>query len=442
MTGGIPSWLGNLTRLTSLTGLNTNQLDGTIPDLSRLVNLTVLSLRDNQLSGPIPAALGQLASLEHLYLSVNQLSGDFPAALGNLDDLRVTRFASNPLLTGCVPLGLRYLLTAPDFESTEFDPDRRPQNIPAQDFIPDDANGDGDTDDRGDSPGLYLPFCMVSGLTFSDVSLTPAFASATAAYTASVASTVAATTVTATLDANADSSDRVSIRKGTASYANGAAVPLAVGPNEITVTATPTDGTPTLTYTVTIFREGEDQATLTALYNSTGGASWTDKTNWGSTTEPLDEWFGVTADSSGNVTALELPGNNLSGTLPAALGSFTGLTTLDLSDNRLSGTIPDLSALTSLQDPVPWRQPVERDDPGLAGQPHRAARPVSARQPVDRGNPGGTGRPQPAGCPVPGRQPAKRADSGRVGQPLRIGCHSVRGQRLDRDACPTGCAIS
>ncbi len=341
LTGGIPSWLGNLTRLTSL-GLNTNQLDGTIPDLSRLVNLTVLSLRDNQLSGPIPAALGQLASLEHLYLSVNQLSGDFPAALGNLDDLRVTRFASNPLLTGCVPLGLRYLLTAPDFESTEFDPDRRPQNIPAQDFIAPAGWMRTETATPmtgGDSPGLNLPFCMVSGLTFSDVSLTPAFASATAAYTASVASTVAATTVTATLDADADSSDRVSISKGASSYASGAAVPLAAGPNEITITVTPTDGTPTLTYTVTIFREGEDQATLTALYNSTGGASWTDKTNWGST-EPLDEWFGVTADSNGNVTALELPGNNLSGTLPAALGSLTSLTMLDLSDNQLSGTIP------------------------------------------------------------------------------------------------------
>ena len=350
LTGGIPGWLGSLTTLTSL-GLDTNELDGTIPDLSRLVNLTVLSLRNNQLSGPIPASLGQLASLEHLYLSVNQLSGDFPAALGNLDDLSVTRFASNPLLTGCVPLGLRYLLTAEDFESEEFDPDRRPQNLPAQDFIAEDLNGDGDTDDREDTPGLNLPFCMVSALTFSDVSLTPAFASGTAAYTASVASTVAATTVTATLDANADSNDRLSIRKGTASYTSGAAVPLAVGPNEITITATPRDDTPTLTYTVTIFREGVDRDTLMALYNRVGGASWTDKTNWGSTTEPLDEWFGVTADTNNNVTKLELSDNKLSGTLlPASLGSLTSLITLDLSDNRgLGGTIPDLSALTNLE---------------------------------------------------------------------------------------------
>ena len=261
-----------------------------------------------------------------------------------MTNLKVTRFASNPSLTGCVPHGLRYLLTADDYQDPEFDPD---PGVPAQDFIPDDPNGDGDTDDPEDTPGLNLPFCMLSALEFSDVTLAPTFASATAAYTASVANTVESTTVTATL---AGSSDRLSIRKGAASYTSGAAVPLAVGPNEITITVTPTDGTPTLTYTVTIFREGVDRATLTALYNSAGGASWTTKDNWGSTTEPIDQWFGVTTNGSGSVTALKLPGNNLSGPLLATLGSLTSLTTLDLSENRLSGTIPDLSTLTQLQN--------------------------------------------------------------------------------------------
>ena len=352
LSGAIPAWLGDLTTLTDLS-LDTNELDGTIPDLSRLVNLIFLSLRNNALTGEIPAWLGQLTRLQRLYLSANQLSGDFPAALGSLTELNVARFASNtdaddnPSLTGCVPLGLRYLLTAPDYESYEYDPDRRLVNLPAQDFIAVDANGDGDTDDDGDTPGLNLPFCMVSALAFSDVSLEPAFASGTAAYTASVANTVDSTTVTATLDANAESSDRVSIRKGTASYTSGAAVPLAVGPNEITITVTPTDGTPTLTYTVTVLREGVDRATLMALYNSTSGASWTNKDNWGSN-EPLNDWFGVTADGSENVTDLDLSSNNLRGTLPADLGTLSNLTTLDLSDNRLSGTIPDLSVLTGL----------------------------------------------------------------------------------------------
>ena len=298
------------------------------------MNLTTLSLRNNQLSGPIPAWLGDLTDLQELSLSSNQLTGEIPATLGNLTKLQTTRFAYN-LLTGCVPLGLRDLVAADDFA----------QGVPAQDFIAVDANRDGDTDDDGDIPGLHLPFCMLGALALSDGTLVPAFAGGTAAYTADVANSVDSTTVTATLP---NSSDRLSIRKGTASYTSGASVPLDVGPNEITVTVAPTDGTPTLTYTVTIFRAGVDQETLVALYNSAGGASWTDKTNWLSATEPVDNWFGVEADGSGNVTKLELPGNNLSGPLLPTLGSLTSLTTLDLSDNRLSGTIPDLTALTSL----------------------------------------------------------------------------------------------
>ena len=345
LTGGIPASLGDLTQMTSLY-LNSNQLSGPVPDLSRLTSLQQLYLWGNQLDGPIPDWLGDLTDLQELSLSSNQLTGEIPAALGNLTELQTTRFAYN-LLTGCVPLGLRYLVAADDFA----------QGVPAHDFIAVDANRDGDTYDDGDIPGLHLPFCMLGALALSDGTLVPAFAGGTAAYTADVANSVDSTTVTATLP---NSSDRLSIRKGTASYRSGAAVPLAVGPNEITVTVTPTDGTPTLTYSVNVFRAGVDRETLIALYNSTGGASWTDKTNWLSATEPLDEWFGVEADSTGNVTKLELSGNNLRGTLPVALGSLINLTTLDLSDNRVSGTIPDLSPLTSLQDLDLRRQPVER----------------------------------------------------------------------------------
>ena len=39
------------------------------------------------------------------------------------------------------------------------------------------------------------------------------------------------------------------------------------------------------TYTVLVIRKGTmatDRAALMALYNSAGGANWTDNTNWGS----------------------------------------------------------------------------------------------------------------------------------------------------------------
>ena len=61
-------------------------------------------------------------------------------------------------------------------------------------------------------------------------------------------------------------------------------------------------------------------------------------------------WFGVRVDdASGRVVWLELPGNNLRGTVPAQLATLTELRYLDLSGNHLSGAIPpelgDLSPL-------------------------------------------------------------------------------------------------
>ena len=79
---------------------------------------------------------------------------------------------------------------------------------------------------------------------------------------------------------------------------------------------------------------------LVALYNAADGANWTDNTNWLSE-EPLDDWYGVTTDAGGMVTAVALAGNNLNGTIPDELGDLTNLQTLSLSGNSLTGCVPD-----------------------------------------------------------------------------------------------------
>ena len=93
-----------------------------------------------------------------------------------------------------------------------------------------------------------------------------------------------------------------------------------------------------------------DRAALVALYNAMEGGSWTTRTNWLSG-RPLDEWHGVTTDSGGRVTALNLSSNSLDGALPAALGDLTNLESLRLSENPLTGRIPaELGDLTNLRE--------------------------------------------------------------------------------------------
>ena len=91
-----------------------------------------------------------------------------------------------------------------------------------------------------------------------------------------------------------------------------------------------------------------DRAALVTLYNATGGANWTNNTNWLSN-EALSEWFGVSTDVNGRVTRLYLHLNGLSGAIPVELGGLASLQELFLFRNGLSGAIPvELGNLTSL----------------------------------------------------------------------------------------------
>ena len=114
LTGPIPPELGSLTDLRSL-NLGINRLTGPIPpELGNLSALTTLRLMVNRLTGPIPSWLGGLSILEWLNLSLNQLTGPIPSWLGDLSILDWLDLSRNQL-TGPIPpeLGnlsaLRYL---------------------------------------------------------------------------------------------------------------------------------------------------------------------------------------------------------------------------------------------------------------------------------------------------------------------------------------------
>ena len=102
----IGEWYGVTTnddgRVTELR-LHQNNLSGQIPAaLGNLSNLEVLLLLDNGLTGPIPPALGSLSNVRIFYLYQNQLMGDMPSSLGNLSNLERFSVRDN-LLSGEIP---------------------------------------------------------------------------------------------------------------------------------------------------------------------------------------------------------------------------------------------------------------------------------------------------------------------------------------------------
>jgi hypothetical protein len=87
-----------------------------------------------------------------------------------------------------------------------------------------------------------------------------------------------------------------------------------------------------------------DSLALVALFNAAGGIDWTNKTQW--LTGDIDGWFGVTLTAQ-NITAVELPNNNVTGEVPEQVADINGLVVLDLSNNKIK-TIPDLSTVSAL----------------------------------------------------------------------------------------------
>ena len=103
MFTSIPTELGRLTFLDTLS-LFENNLEGTIPsELSGILRLILLDLSNNGLSGPIPSELGSLFDMrDRIDLSFNHLTGQIPTELGNLDRLRLLDFQHNKL-SGTIP---------------------------------------------------------------------------------------------------------------------------------------------------------------------------------------------------------------------------------------------------------------------------------------------------------------------------------------------------
>ncbi|MEX2363396.1 MAG: T9SS type A sorting domain-containing protein, partial [Balneolaceae bacterium] len=113
-TNTIPDWVGTKNNLSYL-GLGGLGLEGEIPDYFGegliSVNLNVLALDDNNLTGGIPSSLGNVIRMDSLNLSNNNLSGSIPENLANagrvtadLSLLSALMLSNNIDLEGDIPL--------------------------------------------------------------------------------------------------------------------------------------------------------------------------------------------------------------------------------------------------------------------------------------------------------------------------------------------------
>ena len=350
LSGAIPSEIGNLTSLAWL-DLRMNSLSGPMPaEIGNLTSLERLRLDDNQLSGAIPSEIGNLTSLQDLSLDHNNLTGAIPAEIANLTSLEWLDLSYNTELTGELPAGLRLLpvttldiqntcITTPadsDFQAwlagiTFYDTDRvcaaGVTVTPTALSVPEGSNAKYTVVlDAQPSADVTITLSLASG---SDTDITIDKPSLT--FTTDNWSTTQEVTVKAAEDDDA--------LNGAATIAHAASGGGYGGVSVPSVTATEEDNDNDA---------DAERAALVALYDATDGDNWTENANWKSQ-EPVGDWEGVTVEN-GAVTGLDLDGNNLTGTLPSAMGDLTSLKDLHLWDNSLSGAIPtEIGNLTRLE---------------------------------------------------------------------------------------------
>ena len=113
-------------------------------------------------------------------------------------------------------------------------------------------------------------------------------------------------------------------------------------------------------------------AAFKALYLSTDGDNWRNKSGWDINTMPTAEevasWHGVIT-VRGQVEGLNLVRNGLNGSLPPELSQASVLAILDLSENSLSGSIPpELGQLSNLKQLGLWDNSLGGTIPSELGQ--------------------------------------------------------------------------
>lgn len=103
---------GNLKSIFAL-WLDSNSISGRIPTtIGLLTDLASLSITNSTLSGPLPSEMGRLTDLRRLWLYDNKLSGSIPLQFSTLTNLEVVELYQNNLLGVMPPAVCQAIRTA------------------------------------------------------------------------------------------------------------------------------------------------------------------------------------------------------------------------------------------------------------------------------------------------------------------------------------------
>ncbi|GFP91066.1 LRR receptor-like serine/threonine-protein kinase rch1 [Phtheirospermum japonicum] len=103
LTGTIPAEIGDCFSLKKI-DFSYNSLAGDIPaSIGKLETLEELTLNSNQLTGKIPGEIGSCTGLKSISLFDNKLSGSIPVEIGNISGLESLRAGGNQDIDGEIP---------------------------------------------------------------------------------------------------------------------------------------------------------------------------------------------------------------------------------------------------------------------------------------------------------------------------------------------------
>ncbi|MCY4128634.1 MAG: hypothetical protein OXG15_05245 [Gammaproteobacteria bacterium] len=347
LSGALPNEINQLSELEYL-DISRNELTGRInPELTKLTNLWYLNLSDNNLVGPVISGLRRMPSLQILYLSNNNFAGPLPTRFVDARTILLFSISGNQV---CVPGTHSFIfwlerVLIHDIYSLSF---CNATDRSLLERLFEDTNGESWANTNGwgedevalerwygidtDALGRVVSMDLSSNGLEGKIPLDLGY-------------------LTQLRSLNLEDNQLVgrlplSLRRLALRDFQFADTELCV-PLELEFQSW-LDDSGDYSGTGLSCEPLTEREVMVMFFEETEGDSWAESTNWLSST-PIEEWHGVEVNGDGNVTALRINANGLSGTIPLELARLTELKTLDLEWNFLSGSIPpELGEMTNL----------------------------------------------------------------------------------------------